>query len=257
MTDWNPDSYARFTGLRLRPAADLLAQVPGDLPPGPVVDLGCGAGAAGPLLRARYGSRRIEGLDSSAAMLDKARGTACYDSLADADIATWHPADPPALIFSNAVLHWLGPHDTLLPRLVQGLAPGGVLAVQMPGQHDAPSHRLARDTAWGLFPALGPAAPDRPAVATPDAYWHLLSPHGTVSAWETTYLQHLAPVPSGHPVRAFTESTVLRPILAPLDPDQQATFLAAYDAALDLAYPRLRDGSALFPFRRVFFVVRT
>ena len=39
MTDWNPEAYARFRGLRLRPALDLLAQV-GDLPLGDVVDLG-------------------------------------------------------------------------------------------------------------------------------------------------------------------------------------------------------------------------
>ena len=41
--DWNPESYARFGGLRLRPALDLLAHV-GKLPGGGIVDLGCGNG---------------------------------------------------------------------------------------------------------------------------------------------------------------------------------------------------------------------
>jgi len=53
VSDWNPTAYAAFRGLRLRPALDLLAQVP-DLPPGDVVDLGCGNGAAAPALAARF-----------------------------------------------------------------------------------------------------------------------------------------------------------------------------------------------------------
>ena len=61
---WNPESYARFGGLRLRPALDLMAQV-GALPAGDVVDLGCGAGAAGPALAERFHDRRRIGVDIS------------------------------------------------------------------------------------------------------------------------------------------------------------------------------------------------
>ena len=57
-TDWNPETYARFRGLRLRPALDLLAQV-GELPAGDIADLGCGAGAVGPALAARWPGRRM------------------------------------------------------------------------------------------------------------------------------------------------------------------------------------------------------
>lgn len=66
--DWNPGAYARFRGLRLRPALDLLAQVP-ELPPGDVVDLGCGDGAVAEALRARFPDRRLVGVDASPAML--------------------------------------------------------------------------------------------------------------------------------------------------------------------------------------------
>ena len=61
--DWSPETYARFRGLRLRPALDLLAQV-GDLPPGDVIDLGCGDGAVAGALAARAtaerGSSRVD-----------------------------------------------------------------------------------------------------------------------------------------------------------------------------------------------------
>jgi trans-aconitate 2-methyltransferase len=256
VTDWNPESYARFAALRLRPASDLLAQVPQDLPAGPVIDLGCGNGAAGRLLRNRFPGRRLEGLDTSAAMLAVATATGSYDLLHNAPIEDWQPDDAPALIFSNAVLQWLGDHAGLLPRLARHLAPGGVLAVQMPGQHEAPSHVLARTLAREVAPDRWNAAHDRAAVADPETYWRLLSGLGSVTAWETTYIQHLPPAVDRHPVRAFTESTVLRPILDRLGKAQDAGFLASYDAALDVAYPRLPDGSAVFPFRRVFFLLR-
>ena len=251
MTDWNPAAYAAFRSLRLRPALDLLAQVP-DLPKGDVVDLGCGDGAAAAALAARFPGRRLMGVDASPAMLDKAGG---YAETVLADIATWAPTQPVALIFSNAALHWLDRHDSLLPALAAHLVPGGVLAVQMPRNFDAPSHALLRRIAPDLFPGRF-AADAKPPVRPAEAYWRLLAPLGRVDAWETEYVQHLAPATQGHPVRAFTHSTAMRPFLDRLDAAEAAHFTARYDAALAGAYPLLPDGGALFPFRRCFFVVQ-
>ncbi len=255
--DWDPGSYASFRGLRLRPLHDLLAQVP-DLPEGDVADLGCGDGAASGPLRERFPGRRLLGVDASHAMLELARG---YDATQLADIAHWAPhgdhVAAPALILSNAALHWLHDHQTLLPRLAGMLAPGGTLAVQVPRQFDAPSHRLIREIAGGLFP-------DRFAeddgtwvapVAPPGAYHRLLSGLGALSIWETEYLQPLAPVEEGHPVRAFTQSTALRPFSARMGAGELAEFLDAYDEALAIAYPAEADGTVLFPFRRLFLVL--
>ena len=172
--DWNPDTYARFRDLRLRPALDLLMQV-GGLPGGAVVDLGCGDGAAAGALKARYPKHRLEGVDASPAMLAKARG---YAALAQTDVESWTPAEPPALIFSNAALHWLPGHDALLPRLAGCLAPGGVLAVQMPRQYFAPSHRFLRDIAAAMFPDRFDFSAYDPPVAKPEHYWQLLSAAG-------------------------------------------------------------------------------
>jgi trans-aconitate 2-methyltransferase len=59
--DWNPESYALFTDLRLRPALDLLSRV-GGLPEGQVIDLGCGPGAVGPALAARFSGHEVVGV---------------------------------------------------------------------------------------------------------------------------------------------------------------------------------------------------
>ena len=219
----------------------------GPLPPGDVLDLGCGSGAAAGPLRGRFPDRRLSGIDLSATMLAEAHATGLYDALRRADLARWSPEAPPALILSNAALNWVPDHPSLLARLAGLLAPGGVLALQVPGQHDAPSHRLIRETA-GLPPA-------EVHVLDPVAYEALLVPFGAVEAWETTYVQRLPPSDEGHPVRRFTEATVARPVVAAAaDPEG---FLAAYDAALGRAYPLGPDGGAILPFRRVFAVLAT
>lgn len=252
--DWDPGTYHRFRGLRLRPAMDLLSAVGPlpSLPAGAVVDLGCGSGAAGPALVTP--GRRLIGIDSSPAMLAEAATTGCYDTLHEADIALWRAEAPVALIFSNAALHWLPDHAALLPRLVAQLAPGGVLAVQVPGQNDAPSHRCWRELAEQMFP--GRLGDEGPGILSPRAYHALLAPLGEVSVWETTYWQELAPSKDAHPVRRFTESTYARPVLAALDGEEAAELARAYDTRMAEAYPLRDDGSALFPFRRLFFTLR-
>lgn len=257
--DWDPARYAAFRDLRLRPALDLLAQV-GELPDGDVIDLGCGDGAVGSALAGRFRPEHaLIGVDSSAAMLDKAAGrmtqweNPVYSGLTQADIALWAAPSPPALIFSNAALNWLPDHGGLMPSLAQMLAPGGVLAVQMPRQEAAASHRLLREVAERLFPGRFPVAPS-PVLQAGD-YAELLLPLGEVRAWTTDYIQMLDPVPQGHPVRAFTESTAMRRFVQGMTPDEVQAYVAAYDLALAEAYPPQPDGRVVFPFTRVFFTL--
>lgn len=253
--DWNPQAYSRFRDLRLRPALDLMGRI-GVLPEGPVMDLGCGNGAAGPALAHRFApAHGLSGLDASPAMLEAARGKGCYDALIQGDAATWAPPTPVALIFSNAALHWLPDHRVLFPRLAGFLAPGGVLAVQMPRQYGAPSHRFLRDFASDMFPDRFSLADWVAPVSTPVEYHRLLSPLGNVDVWETDYVQRLAPADSGHPVRRFTESTAMRPYLDRLTAAEAAEFVRRYEQALAAAYPTEADGSVLFPFRRIFLTL--
>jgi trans-aconitate 2-methyltransferase len=253
--DWNPESYARFGDLRLRPALDLLARV-GALPAGEVIDLGCGNGAAGPALRERFGAnRRITGLDASPAMLEAAGRGGSYTALVEGDAARWTADRPVALIFFNAALHWVPDHTRLMPGLAAQLVPGGVLAVQMPRQYGAPSHRFLRDFSAEMFPDRFDLAAWLAPVAPPVDYHRMLAPFGRIDVWETDYVQRLGPVADGHPVRRFTESTAMRPFLDKLSAPEAAEFVARYDAALGSAYPVETDGSVLFPFRRLFLVL--
>ncbi|MHA6347102.1 methyltransferase domain-containing protein [Roseivivax sp. CAU 1761] len=250
--DWSPGAYHRFRGLRLRPALDLLRAV-GPLPAGDVVDLGCGAGAAGPALHQLR--RPLIGIDDSPEMLAQAKLTGVYSRLHDGDLTRWQPERPPAMIFSNAALHWCEDHPDLMVRLAEMLAPGGVLAVQMPHQNNAPSHRLWVQIGEELFPGRVEST-RRPKVMLPAEYHRLLAPLGRLTLWETEYYQELAPDGEGHPVRRFTEATYARPVLQALDAAERRRLIAAYEASVGKAYPTDSRGTVLFPFRRLFFTLQ-
>jgi trans-aconitate 2-methyltransferase len=256
---WNPQQYLQFEDQRLRPAIDLLMRVP--LPsPRRIVDLGCGTGNVTRLLAQRWPEAQITGVDNSAAMLDRARVAAAdlpRVAFVAAELGAWSPAAPVDLVYSNAALHWLPDHATLIARVAGMVAPAGVLAVQMPDNFRAPSHAaiaaLAMSPRWrGKLALLVRATPTAPAAD----YYEWLAPSFTrIDIWTTEYLQALAPNAAGdHPVAAWTKGTWLGPFLAALDVAEQVEFLAAYQSELATAYPLLPEGGVLFPFRRLFIV---
>ncbi len=258
--DWNPGLYRRFEDARTRPARDLLAQVPttgvGDGGPAArVFDLGCGPGNSTELLAARYPQAAIVGVDNSPAMIAAARERlpGCRFDLADA--ATWQPDGPADLLFANASLHWVPDHATLLPRLLRALAPGGMLAVQMPDNLDEPSHRLMREVAadgpWAS--RLAGAAGERTTLLSPDGYHDLLAPLGAVDVWRTTYHHPLADPAA---IVDWLRGSGLRPFIDPLPAGERAAFLADYERRIDRAYPRRADGLRLLAFPRLFIVAR-
>jgi trans-aconitate 2-methyltransferase len=256
---WDPAQYLRFADERLRPGFDLLARI-GELPPGPIFELGCGTGVHTRAIAERWPDRPVCGVDASPEMLAKAGSQASRVRWVEADIARWQASEPAALIFSNATLQWLDDHDTLFPRLMAQLVPGGVLAVQMPRNFDAPSHVLMRETA-GEAPWADRLAPllRVDPVAPPEVYYDRLIARasGGLDLWETEYLHVLAAAPGGEsPVLAWVRGTALRPLLAPLAPAEQSLFAARYDAKLKRAYAGRADGRTLFPFRRLFLVAR-
>ena len=257
MADWDPGLYTRFEDERTRPAADLLGRVALGAPR-LCVDLGCGPGNSTALVAHRFPTAEVVGLDSSPAMLDAARRRLPALRFERADAATWTPARTPDLIYANAALQWVPDHPALLPRLFGLLAPGGVLAVQMPDNLAEPTHRLMREVA-----ASGPwaAAIGDPAVAgrlgrmlTVDGYYDALAPLAAeVDVWRTAY-QHR--MDGARAIVDWVSATGLRPFLDPLPPDARGAFLAAYERAIEGAYPIRADGRRLLAFPRVFIVAR-
>jgi len=254
-TGWDPSKYLEFAGPRLQPAVDLLARVP-LADPAVVYDLGCGAGNVTRLLARRWPEAMVTGVDASEAMLAAAAGASPGVTWVRADLRSWRSSSAPRpadLVFSNAALHWLDDHAGLFPRLLRELRPGCVLAVQMPRNHQAPSHTemvaAAREGPWR--DRLAPVLRQRP-VAEPAVYYDLLAPHaGRLDLWETEYLHVLE---GEHPVVEWTRGSALKPLLDALAEPERSAFLAAYAERIARAYPRRPDGRTLFPFRRLFLL---
>lgn len=254
---WDPQLYGRWADERARPFTDLLSRV--DVAdPDLVVDLGCGPGGLTASLARRWPSSRVVGVDSSAEMIAAARSLDAGDvaprlAFVEADLREWTPDAPVDVVVSNAVLQWVPGHVDLLPRFASWLAPGGVLALQVPGNFGSPAHTLLRELAGS--PRWRSRLPAAPRVSTPDPLDYLTRLAGLglrVDAWETTYL-HLLDGPD--PVLEWMRGTGLRPTLAALDDDEQAAFSAEYAERLRAAYPEQPFGTVL-PFRRVFAVAR-
>lgn len=249
---WDPTQYLRFAEHRTRPAIDLLEHV-ALADPRAVYDIGCGPGNATRLLRDRWPSARITGVDASEEMLVRARAALPDVTWVRADIRTWRAPEPADVIFSNAALHWLGDHEHLFPALAEQLAPDGVLAVQMPDSFSEPWHTCMQQAARESphREKLEPLLLRKP-VGSMDFYFDLLSRHARdVDVWTTRYLH---PLEGEDPVMEWAKGSALKPLLDVLPEPERTTFEKRYAELVGQAYPRRPDGITLFPFARVFVV---
>lgn len=255
MLDWNPALYRRYEDERTRPAQELLARVP-LAEARRVVDLGCGPGNSTELLVQRFPAAQVVGTDNSEAMLESARKRLPQAQFELSDIATWAPREAPDLIYANAALQWVPDHERLIPRLFAALAPGGVLAVQMPDNRQEPTHRLMRAVAaeapWAE--PIGDADRLRTLLLPLAGYYDLLAADAAqVDVWHTIY-QH--PMADAAAIVEWVRGTGLKPFVDPLSAELRASYLAEYERRVDQAYPVRADGKRLLAFPRMFIVAR-
>lgn len=217
MPTWDPARYLQFADDRARPFFDLLAQVP--IAPKSIIDLGCGPGQLTRPMRSIWPEATILGVDSSEAMIDTAirENSDPHANYDVADLRTWEPPTTADLMVSNAVFQWVPDQFDVIERLLGSLADGGVFAVQVPNNADAPSHlsllELSRDA---RFAEHLENARRLPAVE-PEAYLEFFAERGySVNAWSTTY-RHILAGPD--PVFDWISGTGARPYLDALPDD--------------------------------------
>jgi trans-aconitate 2-methyltransferase len=219
-----------------------------------VIDLGCGPGNLTTLLGERWPGADVIGVDSSPQMIAQARAQSPGLTFVEQDIRDCHPGPETDVLISNAALQWVPDHLRLLRSWLAELPAGAWLAVQVPDNFSAPSHRLMRELAQS--PRWAPTVGDvlrHDEVARPSEYAVLLLDAGCeASVWQTSYLHVL---PGADPVLEWVRGTGLRPILAALPSADAAEFEADYAQALRKAYPAGPHGT-FFPYQRTFFVAR-
>ena len=253
--DWSASQYLKFESERSRPARDLLAQVSLDKPRR-IVDLGCGPGNSTEILRQRYPTAELSGMDSSPDMLEKARATLPDVQFHQADLTSYEPTETVDLFYSNAVFQWLSTAQRIptIKRLLQTQQPGSVFAFQIPDNFTEPSHAAMRETAdegpWAetlrkLQPSLG-------QMPSPQEFYDALKPIcADVNLWHTFYYHVLD---DHEAVVEWVKGTGLRPFIDPLPVEQREEFLKVYLAKLRGAYPTSVDGKVILRYPRLFMV---
>lgn len=250
---WNARAYMRFGDQRTRPARDLAAHVVVEAPRN-VIDLGCGPGNSTEVLRRRWPTARVVGLDSSAEMIAAAReGYPHHEWVLDSADA-WTADAPFDVVFSNAALQWLPDHETLMPRLLEQVAPGGAFAFQIPARDYSPVAGLIDEVI--RYPEWDARMRDAdPRLTMEDASFYydvLCDVARTLDMWETTYIHVMEDAAA---IVEWMSSTGLRPYLAALPDDtQRGRFTAMLTERVAEAYPPARDGRVLFPFRRLLVI---
>jgi trans-aconitate 2-methyltransferase len=146
MGDWGPEFCHRIEDGRTHPVRELRARVP-TVDVQYAVDLGCGPRNATELLAVRLAGADVTGADTSDAKLACARQCLPALRFEHGEFAAGQPARAPQLICADTSLQSVPGHGQLLPRLFEAPIPGGVQAVQMRDNRDAPSHRPTRELA--------------------------------------------------------------------------------------------------------------
>jgi len=120
---------------------------------GLALDLGCGTGLMGEMLRPFV--ERLEGYDISASMLKKAEAKRLYDHLAKADLQVFSHSGPKVdLVTAADVFMYLGALDNIFARIAPMLAADGLFAFsveKLAGTGDyalQPSRRYAHSESY-------------------------------------------------------------------------------------------------------------
>lgn len=246
MPTWNPGQYLKFAAERTRPCRDLASRI--SVPEvRRIIDLGSGPGNSTEVLASFWPSAELTALDNSPDMVEMGRRQYPNYRWIAGDIARWASSegDQFDIVFSNAALHWVPDHADVFPKLLQRVALGGALAVQIPSDVNAPAHKVMRELATS--PVREWHAHDLPF------YYELLAAHGSsVDLWETTYIHVLE---NAEDIVEWYKGTGLRPFLDALTTDvEKERFIFKYLEGIRKAYPPQQDGHVLLPFRRIFLI---
>jgi trans-aconitate 2-methyltransferase len=245
---WDPDKYHQFQKERFAPFEDLSAML--HVRPGmEVIDLGCGTGELTARLADLLPESQVLGIDNSLEMLERARkvempGLTFRQEAIEEVQGAWD------LVFSHAVIQWLPDHASLVPRLFSLVRPGGQLAVQMPSNHDHPTHRLILETAAEepFRTALGGWARRSPVLSIA-GYAELLYRAGAqdINVIEKVY-PHILESPQA--LADWTSGTALVPYFERLNGEMRERFMERYRSRLEEIWP---TGPVFYGFRRILF----
>jgi trans-aconitate 2-methyltransferase len=243
---WDPSQYNQFSAQREQPFWDL-AHLVKSAPAPRVVDLGCGDGRLTALLGEALGAATTLGVDSSRAMIERAKSFASNSVRFElGDIGAFEARDSFDVVFANASMQWVPDHPAVMRRWSGALRPGGQLAVQVPSNADHPAHLLADELAREFLADPPPDAVARNVLA-PETYAELLDELGYEEQHVRlqVYVHHLS---SSAQVVEWMKGTSLTRFKEPMG-DAWDAFVDAYRERLAARLGERRP--YLYAFKRI------
>jgi trans-aconitate 2-methyltransferase len=168
-----------------------------------VLDAGCGSGVVTRALLERLPEGRVVAVDSSPAMVERARAELAREPRATvelADLVSLQLPEPVDAVFSSAVFHWIADHERLFARLHEALRPGGALLAQCGGQGNIADVRQALERVQAQVPFAEHLAgwPGPWNYSAPNVACERLERAGFVAVAAATHIEHVS---SGEPER--------------------------------------------------------
>ncbi len=252
MQDWDPQQYLQFKQERTQPSIDLVARIHVDDPKN-IIDIGCGPGNSTQILRSKWPDARIVGLDNSDKMIERARSDYPDQQWMVGDASKLEIAQTFDIVFSNAAIHWIQNHDVLIPRLFQLVKKDGILAVQVPANHESPLYKIIERTSQrDTWKALTSGYQQVITYHSAEYYYNrLVSLTQKITLWETTYYHILK---SHQELIEWYKGTAMKPILDRLQTaDKKLEFEQEILNESKKYYSPQQDGRIIYPFKRLFF----
>ncbi|MGH9019379.1 MAG: class I SAM-dependent methyltransferase [Acidimicrobiales bacterium] len=224
--DWDARTYDKVADPMTRWGATVLERLETG-PDATVLDAGCGTGRVTEMLLERVPQGRVVALDAAAAMVEQARARLArfgarvrlvHGVLLALDAALlggWSPVDA---VLSTATFHWVLDHDALFARLAAVMARGAPLVAQCGA--DGNIARLI-----GAVRATGTERTGAWYYATVDDTRRRLAASGFADIEVWTHDEPTAIDPAA--LATYLETVCLRTLVAPMDGDERARFLAA------------------------------
>jgi len=243
----------QFRSERTQPSIDLISKI-NSVEPKSIIDIGCGPGNSTQVLVNRWPKARITGLDSSLAMIKKAKHDYPNQDWIVADALSYESEIKYDIVFSNAVIQWIPNHENLLKKFHGLLSDGGLLAIQIPLFWDMPLGKVIDETANDIhWKVLMEGIADLLTIHNYSFYYdHLSSLFNSIDLWETSYFHVLD---SHMAIIEMMRSTGLKPYLEKFDNDLAINhFEKKVLTGIEKAYPKQKNGKVLLPFKRLFFI---
>ncbi|MDC7218936.1 MAG: methyltransferase domain-containing protein [Spirochaetales bacterium] len=238
---------------RTQPVIDLVSRIELNTPER-IIDIGCGPGNSTAVLAGRWPKSRITGLDSSPAMIERARESGIEADWITADASTAQFPGTWDLIFSNAAYQWIPRQSELFHKLKANLKPGGIMAAQIPLFREMPMSRIIVEVGlqsrWGFSPQN-----EHYPTHSREEYYDILSGlFEHVEMWVTSYIHVME---SHEAILEMMKSTALKPFLAQLDHEKErGDYEREILEGIKRDYPARGNNKVLYPFKRLFFIAK-